>query len=281
MAILKNRVKINNNLIGFLKFGFFSIKKFSAFFLIFLCCYMLYFPSENLSKLSLNISGFVLSVNSKITHIFFNGIRNISEKAIYFKDLHQENIELKAKISELVKQNIEAKKALTENVELKQLLNIKDSFKGNYVSAKLVGVNITPFSSSAIAEVGEKENVKKDDLVLSHKGLIGKVINVTANYSSIMLLGDPNLRIPVFTLNSKSRGILAKQNSQMELIYLPEDHNLEVGELVYTSGDGKIYPKGLLVGIIHEINNKGVFVKLATDLNDIEFVNIEIKGNYH
>ena len=102
----------------------------------------------------------------------------------------------------------------------------------------------------------------------------GRVVNISSNYSSIMLLNDPNSRVPIVTSTSRARGILAKQGDNMLLIYLPEEHNVKIGELVYTSGDGKVYPYGLLVGKVKKITNDGVFVELSANLNKIEFVTV-------
>ena len=90
-----------------------------------------------------------------------------------------------------------------------------------------------------------------------------------------MLLNDPNSRVPVITSTSRERGILAKQGDNMLLIYLSEDHKVEIGELIYTSGDGKIYPYGLLVGKIYKIDNDGIFVKLSANLNNLDFVTVQ------
>ena len=89
-----------------------------------------------------------------------------------------------------------------------------------------------------------------------------------------MLLSDPHSRVPVVTSSSREKGILAKQGDNMLLIYLPEEHNVKPGELLYTSGDGKVYPYGLLVGKVDKVTDDGVFVELSASLNKIEFVAI-------
>ena len=148
----------------------------------------------------------------------------------------------------------------------------------DYITSRLLGISNTPFSSSAIVEVGSNNKVKVNDLIINQDGLLGKVINVSNNYSSIMLLQDPNSRVPVLTSSSRERGILAKKGNDMLLIYLTEEHNIKIGELLYTSGDGKIYPYGILVGRVKKIKDNSVFVELSANLKKAEFVTITLKS---
>ena len=164
---------------------------------------------------------------------------------------------------------------LSENKELRKLLKVTDRLEYNYITSRIVGASITPLSSSAVIEAGENNNIKVNNLVINQDGLVGRIINVSNNYSSVMLLSDPNSRVPVITSSSRERGILANQGDETLLIYLSEEHKVEVGELIYTSGDGKIYPYGLLVGKIYKINNDGIFVKLSTNLKTLDFVYIQ------
>lgn len=274
MAILANRVKTKNHLLELLGLVSFSLKRFFVIVLIFVCFYLLHSPAQSLSKTSLEISGHLLSFGSIISKTIIENFRSLHDRFSYFRNLEAENLRLKLQLSQLNDIETALTNTLSENKELRKLLKVADGLKYSYITSRLVGVNITPVTSSAIVEAGSNSGIKLNDLVTSQDGLVGKVINVSGNYSSVMLLSDHGSRVPVVTSSSKERGILTKQGDNMLLIYLPEEHKVEVGELVYTSGDGRIYPHGILVGRVYKVDGEGVFVNLSVNLSRTEFVNI-------
>ena len=90
-----------------------------------------------------------------------------------------------------------------------------------------------------------------------------------------MLVNDHNSRIPAITGNSKVRGILTKQDNHLKLIYLKDGHDAANGEVIYTSGDGKIYPKGVAVAVISNITNEGAFAQNIENFDDLEYAIVE------
>jgi len=278
MAITANRVKNKNYLLEIAKEILLLLKKFSVIFLICVCSYLLYFPIHSVSRLSLELYGVMLSLGSLVSDSLVENIKLLNDRLSYFKNLEAENIKLKLQLSKIPNLDRVTNNILFENKELRKLLKVTDNLECDYIASRLVGVSITAFSSSAIIEAGNKDRVKIDDLVINQDGLIGKIVNISSNYSSIMLLNDPNSRVPVVTSLSRERGILAKQGDNMLLIYLPEEHSIQEGELLYTSGDGKIYPYGLLVGKVSKVTDDGVFVELSVNLNAVEFVSVTLKS---
>ncbi len=278
MAIIANRVKNKNHLIELTKFVLFLFRRFCIVFLICICSYLLYFPAQTISRLSLEVYGIVLSAGSLLSDNLIDTVKLLHDRLSYFRNLEAENIKLRLQLSNMSVLERTTQNALYENRELKKLLKVTDNLEYNRITTRLVGANIVPLSSSAIVEAGDNNEVKINDLVTNQDGLIGKVVNVSSNYSSVMLLTDPNSRVPVVTSLSRERGILAKQGDNMLLIYLPEEHKVEMGELIYTSGDGKVYPYGLLVGKVAKLSDNGVFVQLSVSLNEVEFVNIESRS---
>lgn len=281
MALVENRIRTKNHFIELARFTLFLFKKFCIIFLIYGSSYLLYFPIKTISKSSLELYGTLLSKGSLIADNLIENVELLYNRLSYFRNLEAENIKLKLQLARMTDLEKTAINVLSENNELRKLLKVIDRAESNYITSRLVGANITPLSSSAVIEAGENNKVKVNDLVTNQEGLVGRIINVSNNYSSVMLLSDPNSRIPVITSSSRERGILANQRNNMLLIYLPEEHKAEVGELVYTSGDGKIYPYGILVGKVYKINNDGVFVKLSANLNNLDFVTIESISHGH
>ena len=279
MAILANRVKVKNSLIEWSKFIFFSVRKLFVIILITISCYVLYFSApQQVANSLMETIGRTLSMGAIIYKESISTAKWMYGRLSYFKDLEAENLKLKLEIAALkdVKQNMLITQS--ENRALRELLNATPEILRNSITTKVVGMSISPFAHFATIQAGSRDGVKLNDVVRGKKGLVGRVSEVSPNYSTVMLIHDHNSRIPVITGDSRTRGILARQGDNLKILHLKENHNVAVGELVYTSGDGKIYPKGLIVARIKRITSKGAFVEISENYEEIEFVIIESKG---
>lgn len=276
MAILANRIKIRNNLLELSKFIVYSVGRFFTIILLASSCYLLYFSiPKPISNIILETAGRTLSAGSLIYNETVNSFRWMNSRLSYFKDLETTNLKLKLKIEHLQKTIQITSDLQAENRALKQMLNVTNDVTRDFVTAKVIGISNTPFASSATLQSGSKNNIKVNDIVRGSSGLIGRISEVSENYSTAILINDHNSRIPVMTSKSKVKGIIARQDDNLKIIYLEEDHDISVGETVYTSGDGKIFPKGIPVATIVKIAGNTAFVKAVEQFNKIEYVVIE------
>lgn len=283
MAILANRVKIKSESSELGKFVFFYLRKIFTTMLVFVCCVMLYFSHYfGLTATLLDYTGKVMSLGNIIYGESVNSIKSAYSMIYYFRDLQTENLKLKLQIAELIKEKDGITLLKNENSSLRNLLNIPKEPDSKFVTARIVSTAINPFSNSAIIQAGQKEGLKVDDIVLGPKGLIGRIVEVGTQYSSIILVSDHNSRIPVMTEDPKVRGILTKQDIELKIIYLKEGYELKVGEIVYTSGDGKLFPRGIPIATVINVRDKEAVVAPLDNINEIDFVMVltnEQQGN--
>ena len=273
MAILENRVRTKNSLIELTKFMLFSIRKSLVAILVLLSCLLVYFSyPSNVATFSLDSIGKVLSLGTIIYDQSVNKVKSAYSMISHFQNLEAENLKLKLEIASISKTQELESFLKSENTALKEILNVTQDLEEKFVTAKIVGTTISPFTSSAIIQAGENENIKVNDIVKSAQGLIGRITEVGKHYSTAMLINDHNSRIPVITGNSRNRGILAKQEDNLKVIYLEENHNVQVGEMILTSGDGKIFPRGIPIATITKVKDKEAFVEILDDLSKINFV---------
>jgi len=276
MAILANRVKIKNNLHELSKFIIYSVGRFFTIILLASAFYLLYFSiPKPISNIILETAGRTLSAGALIYNETINSFKWMNSRLSYFKDLETTNLNLKLKIAHLQKTIQITSDLQSENRALKQMLHVVNDVTREFVTAKVVGISSTPFTNSAVLQSGSKHNVKVNDIVRGPSGLIGRISEVSDNYSTVLLINDHNSRIPVITSRSKVKGIIARQDNDLKVIYLQEGHGISVGETLYTSGDGKIFPKGIPVATIVKIANDTAFIEPVEQLNKIEYVVIE------
>lgn len=276
MAILANRIRIRNNLLELSKFVIFSVGRFFTVILLICSFYLLYFSVPKVfSNVIMESVGKTLSAGSLIYGETINSFKWINSRLSYFKDLETENLKLKLRIAYLQKTKQIVSDLQSENRALKDILNVIKDVRRDFVTAKIIGMSNSPFASSAILQSGSKNNVKLNDIVRGRHGLIGRISEVSENYSTVTLINDHNSRIPVVTSSSKAKGIIARQGDDLRIIHLKDEHNISIGETIYTSGDGKIFPRGIAVATVVKIKNNTAFVETIESFNKIEFVVIE------
>lgn len=155
------------------------------------------------------------------------------------------------------------------------------------ISARLILDAGGPFKRTLLANAGADHGVERGYIALNENGLIGRVVAVGQRSSRVLILDDFNSKIPVMGLQSRARAMLAGDASaapRMEtgaaainsprLEYQAPAGVLREGERIVTSGDGGVFPRGLLVGFAHR-DDDGVWrARLATSAHPIDYVRL-------
>jgi len=278
MAILTNRVKSTNYPLEFIKFILLILKRFLVLIFIVLSLYSLYFSNPQVkNNLSLEISGRFVATGLIAYENVLNYINFAIKKLVYLRDLEIENTELKIEVVKLKELQSNYHSLKTENIALKNLLQFVEKNEHKIITTKLLSVSLNPFSKSAVIGAGTKQGAEIDQMVVNHEGLVGRIIEVSNNYSKVMLIGDFSSRIPIVTSLSRERGILGGNSGKIQIMYLKDNHSVKKGEKVITSGDGKVYPEGIVVGEVVAATKEYVLVEPVVDLSNTDFVSIYTK----
>jgi rod shape-determining protein MreC len=153
------------------------------------------------------------------------------------------------------------------------------------VSARLVLDSGGPFKRTLVANAGTVSGVKKDYIVINENGLVGRVVGVGERSSRVLLLDDFNSRVPVMGQQSRVRALLAGdasdaptldmgvvQVSPPRLDFQVPENALREGERIVTSGDGGVFPRGVLVGFAVRAAEGKWRVRLSAASKPIDFV---------
>ncbi|BFD46656.1 MAG: rod shape-determining protein MreC [Rickettsia endosymbiont of Sergentomyia squamirostris] len=274
MALLANRIKRSSKMVEFARFILVTLRRVFVLFFVIASLYLFLAAPKRFSSISLEVVGHVIFGGLLIHENIFKQINLITQNFIYLRDLARENIELQLEVARLRKLQSNIYLIQSENKELKKLLSVAEEEQYNYVSAKLLSVSLNPFSKTALVSAGVRHGVEVDQIVTNSEGLVGRVIQVSNNYSKIILVNDVNSRIPITTVSSKEKGIMSGYGNGSKILYLPKTHLVQKGEKVITSGYGNIYPYGITVGYVKKANAEKVLVKPVVDLSKTEFVSI-------
>lgn len=235
-----------------------------SYFLLIVFSIILIAISLNKKNIDLAIRNTTFFITKPITTIakvpfnlfadFLLSSKNFILTYIENKDLKKENIVLR-------KLYLESLTIKQENTDLKKFVNfINDlEIEFNIIASKLFLSPKNPMENSFILNVGSKNGIIDGNIVLGKKkSVIGRTINVSENYSDILLLTDINSKIPAQTLKTHEKIILSGTNKNyLEISFFNSKEPFFLNnDLVFTIGDSNIIPDGLYIGKIKEIDGK-------------------------
>jgi len=113
-----------------------------------------------------------------------------------------------------------------------------------------------PLSQFLTLNKGSLDKVGERQVVIDEQGIMGQIINSTPTTSRVLLITDPDHQMPVRIQRTGQRGILAGTgHDAVSLAFIPKDSAVEVGDLIESSGLGKVFPAGYPVARISKINS--------------------------
>ena len=192
----------------------------------------------------------------------------------YFFAMHENQV-LHKQVQELQRWRDAAVALKNLNLRYEALLKLRTEPPINMVTARVVSDARGPFSDARLADAGAVAGVKVGNPAMSEDGVIGRVIGVAPNASRILLLTDVSSRTPVLIDRSNARAILTGDGGpNPKLEYVRGADPVKDNDVVLTSGDGGLYPRGLPVGVAAK-DYRGVWrVRLYSDRAGVDFVRI-------
>ena len=173
-----------------------------------------------------------------------------------------------------------------ENKRLREFLDFKAKRDHNFIGSDVISKGTSSNLNAFLINQGSNSGVKKNDPVLSSKGVIGKIIAVSDDHSSVQLISDGNFRLSVKIMPSESEGIMRWKNNQIcEIFEVKKTAEVNIGDIVLTSDISSYFPPNLPVGEVVSIYNKLdsfnkiVRLELYTDLSTINQLFIIIDEN--
>ena len=217
----------------------------------------------------------VTSVSSSVTGFF--------QTFVNLRSAQTENDKLKEQVQELQVQVQQKEELAKENESLKALLKLKSESKIDVLPAQIIGRDPSLWFDSAIINRGSLDGVKLNMPIVNNGGLIGRVVSVSPITAQINLVTKEKSGLGgvIGELgNSNALGVVSGNGKRelLEMGYIPGTIEVQVGEMVYTTGQDGIYPAGLKIGEISEVNpgsatvTQQIFIKPSAKLYAMEEV---------
>lgn len=246
------------------------------------CGMIIYSLQSDANGISSSVST-VVSPLQKIVYNINSRVKEAVDFFLNFSEVKLENEELKKKNTKLANELIEYESLKDEVERLREALNFTES-KNNY---KYVGVNIIGYSGNSLSDgyiidKGSNDGINKNMVVVSSKGLVGKVTKVASNFAIVQSILNENIAVAVMDQQTREatgvlQGLSDKKDNNMTVVYnLPISSDVKEGDIIITSGLGKIYPKEIPVGTVVSVEEdnvrvmKSAVVEPFVNFNEVE-----------
>ena len=234
------------------------------------------------------LNSFRSSLSTLFTPIYFvvdlpnHIVEWVSDKGSEKAKLISENEQLRNEMIELKVKLQTYNNLVLENQKVNLLLNSSYTLPNYEVKlAQIKSISQTRLRKQIVINKGSNDGIRKLQVALSSDGVVGQVVQTNPFYSTVRLVNDPTLHVPVKSLKNGSRGItkgVATSKGGMIVEFLPIDSSVNIGDIFVTSGIGSMYPSGYPVGRVVEFekyaNTEFLSIKLEpiVDMNQVEYM---------
>jgi rod shape-determining protein MreC len=162
-----------------------------------------------------------------------------------------------------------------ENQRLKASLAWVPDPTASFITARVVADAGGVYARAVLLSVGPNHAIRKGEIALDERGLVGRVTEVGARTARVLLITDLNSRIPVILETSRAHAILVGTNGpRPRLQYWPEGMPPQEGERVVTSAEANAFPANLPIGTVRHSGSGAAEVEPAAMLQRLEIVRI-------
>ncbi len=213
--------------------------------------------------------------------------KDIWKNYFFLVETRQENLRLNKKIDLLEIENSRYQELLLTNQRLQQLLKFQQNTEETFLPARVIGWDSSVLFKSIIIGRGENDGLKINMPVVNSKGVIGRTVSVSHNYTQVLLITDQNSAVDGLVQRSRCRGMLKGRGlSECSFDYVIKACDIETGDAIVTSGLGRTFPKGLYLGTVKKIKDspdklfKDVMVAPAVDFSKLEEVLVILRSGF-
>jgi rod shape-determining protein MreC len=170
----------------------------------------------------------------------------------------REVVRLRARVSGLEGEAARLAEAESENERLRELLGLRERLASAASASRVIGWDATGRSRTLVIDRGEAGGVRRDAATFVAQGIVGRVFQVSPHAARVLLVTDHNSGVDAVVQRSRARGIVeGTVGGGCGLKFVKRTEDVQVGDLVVTSGMDGIFPKGLAIGRVTAVDKRG------------------------
>ena len=179
----------------------------------------------------------------------------------YFDGLDQAERERKMAERQLAEQAsrlMRVQQLEQENARLRELLALRPRIKVHTLTAEVLYDSPDPYTRKVVIDQGSSHDVVLGSPVVDDRGVLGQVTRVYPLTSEVTLVTDRDAAVPVVNVRTQQRGVAygMPQARGMELRFMAGNADVQVGDVLQTSGLDGVYPAGLPVAKVSHVERR-------------------------
>ena len=198
----------------------------------------------------------VLAVSGFLERVItwpYRAARAVVTRYVLLVRTERENGRLQDELARLRLENQITNEVLAENERFRTVLGFQKQSLPRSVMALVIAKDFTPSSNTFTVNKGSAGGVDHDLAVITPDGIVGRVITSLPGTAKVMLITDPGSTIAVRVQRNREEGLLEGKLDRCALKYVSYYMDIQVGDLLITSGLDGIYPKGLPAAIVTSV----------------------------
>lgn len=227
--------------------------------------------------------GFTINSIQGVVYKVGNNIKNSFSFILNINNIKKENEELRDKNKDLENKSSQNKLLEQENQRLRSMLNFTDlKNEYNYVGVDIVGISGANFLDGYTINKGSNAGIEKGMVAITGEGLVGQVTSIGENWAIVQSLCNENIAVAGYVVTTQESDGIVKGYKGNEDKFLAQitglsiKSNISKGDTILTSGLGGIYPKGIKIGEVTEVEeDKAAVVKNAVIKPSVDFNRLE------
>jgi len=176
-----------------------------------------------------------------------------------WKNVRAENRRLREEVQELRVQSLRVTETDDENRRLRRLLALQEQLPLTTLSGEIIAREWGGWIRSLTVNRGRADNVPRLTAVISPNGLIGRVVDVRPGASIVQVLTDPTSTVGAHVLRTRTPGIVeGDPRGTLRFKFMARDGaSIQNGDVLVTAGQGGLFPRGIPIGTVRSIDNRG------------------------
>jgi rod shape-determining protein MreC len=176
-----------------------------------------------------------------------------------WKNVRAENRRLREEVQELRVQSLRVSETDDENRRLRRLLALQEQLPLTTLSGEIIAREWGGWIRSLTVNRGRGDNVPRLTAVISPNGLIGRVVDVRPGASIVQVLTDPTSTVGAHVLRTRTPGIVeGDPRGTLRFKFMSRDGaSIQSGDVLVTAGQGGLFPRGIPIGTVRSIDNRG------------------------
>lgn len=184
-----------------------------------------------------------------------DAVENIWTSYFALVGVREENERLRRRVLDLEEQMVRRAEAERADRRLQELLDYRTSLQSQAVPGQIIGRDPLPWSGTITINKGSSDGIGRNAAVVSQYGVVGQIIATSAHSARVLLVTDPNSGVDGIVQRSRARGVVkGALDGRCLMKYLQRGDDIAVGDRIVTSGLDGIFPKGISIGAVIDVD---------------------------